>query len=587
MKLSDYLARRLVDLGVRHVFTVAGGGAMHLVDSFGHCDGLTLVPMQSEHGAAVAAETYAKLNGLGVCLVTSGPGSTNAITGCTAAFIDSSPVLFLSGQVRAQHLKKYHSVGYRLRQYGSQEVDIVSMVQHVTKSAHTLGTEHESIRYRFERTIYGMTSGRPGPGWLDIPLDVQAWDIDPEQPGFTFPKTCPSPPNVGEVLGLLGQAKRPVLLLGNGCRASRFRDLVDLTGIPTLVATSMGIDLIEDQHPMFFGRPGPIAPRYANFILQNCDLLLSIGARLDMSMCGHRPENLAPRAQHVVVDIDRAELEKLPQERRTKIQADAGEFVDELLKFALACEPPTCWVWRTRFLPWFEQCKEWRAKYPLDRSTGTYAFATALSDATPEDAVVVTGSSGSAVEITHLCWQAKRGQRVLHSRGLGSMGFGIPAAIGAALATGKSVTCIEGDGSFCMEARELETVRRLGLPITFYVVNNGGYASIRESQGHHFGRETGADISSGMTLPRIKALAECYGLGYAESFNHERRADVDPLKIVELSRCHANVCNVFVPILENRFPRLVSRINPDGTMQSPDLMDLWPHLPAEELPKVA
>jgi acetolactate synthase-1/2/3 large subunit len=588
LKLSDYVAKFVAGAGVKHVFMLTGGGAMHLNHSFGFCPGLEHVCNLHEQACAIAAEAYAKItNNLGVALVTTGPGGTNAITGVAGAWLDSTPCLFISGQVKRADLKG--SLG--VRQLGVQEVDIVSIVSSITKYAVTV-MEPSSIRYHLEKAVHLATSGRRGPVWIDIPLDVQASQINPnsllpflearqeETPDGRLPA------KVSEVVRLLNESERPVLLAGNGIRLAdgqpELLRVVDQLGIPVLVATSLGIDLVPDDHPLFFGRPGPIAPRGANFTLQNCDLLVSVGARLDMAMTGYAHEKLARGAKKVMVDIDRAELQKMRTHIHVPIEGDARAFLDELLRQSGEVRPADRSAWISR-------CREWKARYPVvlpehrnqKELVSTYYFSEVLSEELTGDDVVTACSSGNAVELFHLVLKAKAGQRVIHTRGLGAMGFGIPAAIGACLAAGRRRTiCLDGDGGFQLNIQELETVRRLQLPIKFFVINNDGYASIRISQSNYFnGQLAGADPSSGVTLPDLQRVASAYGL---KAVRIETQGNLRQDIRAVLDAPGPTVCEVLVPPDEPRAPRMMSVQKPDGSMVSRPLEDLWPFLDREE-----
>lgn len=588
MKLSDYVMQFIAAQGVKHVFMLSGGGAMHLDDSLGQCPDLAYVCCLHEQACAIAAEAYAKQTGnLGVALVTTGPGGTNAVTGVAGAWLDSTPMLVVSGQVKRADLKGHSGV----RQMGVQEVDIVSIVKPITKAAVTI-TDPETIRYHLERAVAVARHGRPGPVWIDIPLDVQAASIDPvalrgfdpsELPEIGRPADLPAA--VARVIDLLKCSSRPVVLVGNGVRLAGgygvLRQVLEAIPVPVLVATSLGIDLVAEDHPRFFGRPGPIAPRYANFTLQNADLLITIGARLDMAMTGYSHERFARAAKKVQVDIDAAELGKMRTPIDVPIQADAAVFLRELLRQARATpigEP----------VNWLERCREWKARYPLvigefrDRKdlVSLYHFTDLLCDQLDPDEVVVACSSGNAVELFHLVYKAKAGQRVIHTRGLGAMGFGLPAAIGACLAAGgRRTICLEGDGGLQLNIQELETLRRLALPIKLFVVNNEGYASIRLSQSGYFNRLCGADATSGVTLPDLVKIAAAYDLPYTALASHDGL--VASIGAV-LSGPGPAICEVFVPPEEPRMPRMTSYQKADGSMASKPLEDLWPFLDRDE-----
>jgi acetolactate synthase-1/2/3 large subunit len=591
VKLSDYIFQFVADLGIKHVFMLSGGGAMHLNDSLGRCRQIEYVCNSHEQACAIAAEAYGKVtNDLGVALVTTGPGGTNAITGVAGAWLDSTPCLFISGQVKRPDLKG--TTG--LRQLGVQEVDIVSLVAPITKYA-VLVTDPTSIRYHLEKAVHLARSGRPGPVWIDVPLDVQAAPIDETALAGYEPTREEQTPfdesrmreQVGQVIELLNQAERPLILAGSGIRLARsvgdLLALIDRLGIPAEAATSLGIDLIPGDHSLFFGRPGPIAPRYANFILQNCDLLIAIGARLDMAMTAYAHDRLARGAKKVMVDIDPAEIAKMKTTIHVPVRADAGAFVRELRQRVdreLRPRDHSAWIAR---------CRQWKKRYPLvlpehrelKDLVSTYYFTEILCEEMNGDDVVASGSSGNAVELFHLCYQHKAGQRVIHTRGLGAMGFGIPAAIGACLAAGRRRTiCLDGDGGFHLNIQELETVARLQLPIKFFVINNNGYASIRISQAGYFqGRLCGADPSSGVTLPNLLKVADAYGIRAVRlTDQRDLRSRIAAL----LNEPGPLIVDVMVPPDEVRAPRVMSVPRPDGSMVSKPLEDLWPFLDRQE-----
>jgi acetolactate synthase-1/2/3 large subunit len=587
LKLSDFVMQFVADRGVKHVFFVPGGAAMHLNDSLGREKRIEFVSNLHEQASAIAAEAYAKVtNGLGVALVTAGPGGTNAVTGVAGAFLDSTPCLVLSGQVKRADSCR----GTGLRQLGVQEVDVVSLVSSITKYAVQV-TEPESIRYHLEKAVHLATTGRRGPAWIDLPLDVQAATIPPADalPGFVAEEHAPLDQTdlaakVEKALALLRDAERPVLVAGNGIRLAGaeadFLQFAEKARIPVLT-TWLGLDLIPDDHPLFAGRPGSVAPRGANFALQNSDWLLGVGARFDMAMTGYAHDRLARAARKIVVDVDGAEIRKLKTPIDVPIEADAKAFFREALRQVESLPP------RDRSA-WIARCASWKARYPVvtpehraasDR-VSTYLFADALCDELAEGDVVASGSSGAGIEIFLLCFKVKRGQRVFHTRGLGAMGFGLPSAIGACMAAGRRRTvCVEGDGSFAFNVQELETIARMRLPIKIFVLNNGGYSSIRTSQARYFKALVGADATSGLTLPDTVRLAGAFGLPASRIERPDRLAE--RLREV-LAAPGPAVCEILCPPDEPRVPSLTSVQRPDGSMVSKPLEDLWPFLPRDE-----
>jgi acetolactate synthase I/II/III large subunit len=469
-------------------------------------------------------------------------------------------------------------------------VDIVEMVSSITKYAVTV-TDPNTIRYHLEKAVYLAQSGRPGPTWLDIPLDVQATQIDTDLlTGFEEQSDAQSIENtalqvaVSEAIELLKQAQRPFILLGNGIRLSsalpQMRQLIETLNIP-FGLTWPAIDFFPDDYPNLVGRPGPMAPRGANFALQNCDFLLTIGARLDVVCTAFAPEKLARAAKKVMVDIDAAELNKLEPWLDVAICTDAGSFLNELLPQLAPVSLPDCSAWKVR-------CKDWTREYPLitpehrknDGLVSMYYFTEALCDRLDEDALVIPTSSGSAIEVFLLAFKAKVNQRLFITTGLGPMGFGLPASIGGCISHGKKTTiCIDGDGGFQMNIQELETIVRLNLPIKIFVMNNGGYASMVASQSTYFKRLVGSTPDSGLTLPNTQKIAAAYGISSSViATQSELLAGIEAV----LQSDGPHICEVMVIPDEPRQPRVSSYQKPDGTMVSKPLEDLYPFLPRSE-----
>ncbi len=593
VKLSDYVMRFVAEQGVRHVFLVPGGGAMHLNDSLSRRADLEAVCNSHEQASAVAAENYAKAtNNLGVALVTTGPGGTNAVTGVAGAWLDSTPCLFISGQVkRPDRMFDANGRHRGMRQLGVQEVDIVSIVSPITKYAVTV-VDPQSIRYHLEKALYLARTGRPGPVWIDIPLDVQACRVDEGALiGFEAGPPAGEAAHAGalaaqtrEVILALNSARRPLLFAGNGIRLSHaepeFAELVAALQIP-VAATWCASDLVSSEYPLFVGRPGTLASRGANFALQNCDLLLAIGVRLDFAITGYAPEKLARGARKVVVDVDPAELAKLAPYVDLPIQADAGDFLRAFLA-------QRDLLVRAETSSWNERCADWKNKYPIvtpeHRAPGrvsVYHLAEViLEQSSPED-LIVSGSSGSGIEIFLFAAPARTGQRIYHTAGLGSMGFGLPASIGVCLAGGRRRTiCVDGDGGFQFNIQELETVARLNLPIKFFVLNNDGYASIRASQANYFGRASiGCDEQTGLTLPDLSKIAAAYGL---KAVVIEDQRDLATAVRAVLDMPGPVLCDVRVVLDEARAPRMTSVQLPDGSFVSTPLEDMWPFLDRDE-----
>ncbi len=594
MKLSDYVVRFVAKLGVKHVFLVTGGGAMHLNHSLACQPGIEPVCNSHEQASAICAEGYAKAtNHLGVCMVTTGPGGTNAVTGVAGAWLDSTPMLVISGQVkRPDRMFDKDGRPLGMRQLGVQELDIVSIVKSITKYAVTV-LDPNDIRYHLEKAIHIALRDRPGPVWIDIPLDVQASPIeDPESLRGFNPAELPEPlagnsleNEVRNLIAKLNQSQRPLLFAGNGIRLSHaekeFEELRKLLGIP-MVATWCAADLVPSNDPLYVGRPGSVAARGANFALQNSDFLLAIGARLDFAITGYAPQNLARGAHKAVVDIDRAELDKLHPHIQQPIQSDAKNFLAELLRQRSSILLPDHSAWDSR-------CADWKNRYPVVTEehrkplgpVSVFNLAEVIgTEVKPEDRLVV-GNSGSAIEIYLLAFPTLHSQRLFHTAGLGAMGYAIPMAIAVATANpGREVVAVDGDGGFMFNIQELETIRRLQLPIKFFVLNNDGYASIRASQKAYFGEsKLGSDRTNGLTVPSLTEVGAAFGLGAAKIEN-QANLGADVRRILKMKG--PVVCDVNVVPDEMRAPRLQSYQKPDGSFISKPLEDLFPFLPREE-----
>jgi acetolactate synthase-1/2/3 large subunit len=599
MKLSDYVFAFLAEAGVRHVFLVTGGGAMHLNASLAQEKRITPICNSHEQASAMCAESYAKaVNGLGVALVTTGPGGTNAVTGVAGAWLDSTPTLFLSGQVKRPD-RMFDAVTNKplgMRQLGVQEVDIVSIVKPITKYA-VVVLDPLEIRYELEKAYYLAMNGRPGPVWLDIPLDVQAspipdpstlrgFDASAYEAGIVNPALKDE---VARVIAELQRSERPLLFAGNGTRLARavpqFTDLRELLDIPT-VATWCAADLVPSNIPTFVGRPGNVAARGANFALQNCDFLLVLGARLDMAITGYAPQNLAREAHKVAVDIDASELQKLHPHLQQPVVADCRAFLDELLVQLRALPKP---LDHQRWAAWNKRAADWKVRYGVvtdehrkpEGLVSIFNLAEVIGTESKQEDKLVSGSSGSGIEIFLLACPTRAGQRIFHTAGLGSMGYGLPMSLAVCIGSNNQQTIlVDGDGGFQFNIQELETAHRLNLPVKFFVLNNDGYASIRASQIAYFGTEQiGADAATGLTVPDLSKIANSYGIP-AVVIHDQSNLREDVRKILAMPG--PVVVDVRVIPDEVRAPRLQSYQRPDGSFVSKPLEDLFPFLPREE-----
>ena len=523
IKFSDYIARKLADWGVRHIFMIPGGGAMHLNDSFGRESRMRHLCSHHEQASAMSAECYARITGnTAVVNVTTGPGGINAINGVFGAWTDSIPMLVISGQVKRETCMAVKGLS-GIRQLGDQEVDIVRMVAGVTKYA-VLVDDPESIRYHLERAWFLAASGRPGPCWLDIPVDVQAARIDEDSLGGYDPaedelvwEGTRITEDCAHVIRRLAQAERPVLMAGTGVRAARaleeFKELARLLSIP--VATAWTHDLIASDDPLFCGRAGTIGERAGNFTVQNADALLVLGSRLNIRQVSYNWESFARNAFLMQVDVDRAELDKPTVRPDLAIHCDLKVFLQEMLRQLRASSDQA-----ERHTGWLAWCRERVKRYPVvlekhreaASPVNPYHFIEQLFERLAEDDVVVCGNAAACI-VPYQAARLKSGQRLISNSGSASMGYDLPAAIGAAVAReGKRVVCLSGDGSIQFNIQELQTIAHHHLPVKIFVLDNGGYLSIRQTQANFFGKLVGESPASGISFPDMTQVAAAYGL---------------------------------------------------------------------------
>lgn len=590
MRAADYIFDYLAKQGITHVFMVSGGGAMHLDDALGRNEKLRYVCCLHEQACAIAAEGYARITNLpGAVCVTSGPGGTNAITGVTGAYLDSIPMIVISGQVKTSTLISA-CPGPKPRQLGDQELNIIDVVRPITKYARLLHSASE-VPYELDKAFYLARSGRPGPVWLDVPLDVQSGEIDEKEaeknrfiPGED-PLFEVDPEALDMEAEKLRSARRPVLVAGGGVRLAGaeavLRELAEKCHLPVLTTIS-GVDLLSTDHPLNFGRPGIMGNRGANFILQNADHLLVVGARMGLRIVGYDWEDTGRGAFRTMVDADAAELEKPTFRPELKIRADAGAFLralSEKLRNGLPEKPEH-----------LAYCRKMREKYPAttrerrERTdyVSSYVFPELLSAKLPADAVVVTGN-GTAYTSTFQSMPVKEGMRLFANQGCASMGYALPAAIGAAFAaekSGRTVVALTGDGSIQMNIQELQTVRNYRLPVKIFVYNNEGYLSIKLTQRAFFkGRFVGSERFSGVILPELEKIAKAYGLPFFRLKNHSDCAEKLP-EILALPG--AALVEVMTDPFEELSPKSATRVMPDGRMVSAPLEDMAPFLDRKE-----
>lgn len=574
---------------------------MHLDDSIGK-SGIEYTCFLHEQAAAIAAEAYGQhTNTPGLVLVTSGPGATNAITGVTAGWIDSTPMIIISGQSKRADL-----VGDKgVRQIGSQEVQIVPMVTPITKYAVQI-LEPTEIAYHLERAYHEATTGRPGPVWLDIPLDVQAQMLDEnalshykvensetkDADANTIQNTKSTILAAEKTIALLKTSKKPLLLAGNGIKLSGAEELlyrlVEKLQIP-VETTWKTIDLFGEDDNLYIGHPGIMGDRGANLILQEADFILSVGCRLDTSVTAFNDQNFGKCAKKVIIDIDAHELARMNVDREAEAACDAGEFLKTLLDAIDEEETEICGPQQlTMKEDWLAHCHDTRAKYPVITEShknakdyvSAYYFIGELCKLLKEDDVIVPESSGGAGEITYQAFQLKKGQKMKNAAGLGSMGFGLPYAIGSCIANDKRRTIlINGDGAFQLNIQELETMHRLSLPVKMFIWNNDGYASIRSMQRNNFeGHYVASEEGSGLTMPNISKVAEAYGFYTYQIHNND---ELDALLPEIMKDDEPMLCELMVLPGETVSPRVKAIVGENGKMTSGPLEKMWPYLEDE------
>ena len=633
-KVSNYIAEKLLEAGITDVFMITGGGAMHLDDALGHQEGLHCMYNHHEQACAMAAESYARIhNKIAAVCVTTGPGGINAMTGVAGGYLDSIPMFVVSGQVRYDTTAR--STGLRLRAMGDQEYDITRSVSNMTKYCEMV-IDPMRIRFCMEKALYLAYVGRPGPVWLDIPLNVQAALIetddligfdkeDYEAGGTGWAAPCASeipedrsgkgeyreklPEKVTKetaraIIEKVRTSKRPVINAGNGIRIGAAHDVfmrvVEKLGIPVVTGAD-SIDCIYDEHPLYVGKGGNVGDRPGNFAIQNSDLVLSLGSRLSFRQVGYRFTTWAREAYVIVNDIDAEELKKPTLHVDMPVHADVKDLLT-VMEEVLEAEgtedgaAPITEEYETAREAWVAICQGWKKDYPVvlprhmeggtETEANVYAFAHEMSSRLNEDQIVVVGNGSANVVCGHGNIM-KKGQRFISNSGIASMGYGLPAAIGACVADHtQDIVLITGDGSIQMNLQELQTVIGNDLPIKIFVINNGGYHSIRQTQKNLFKGEPliGIGVDSGdLTFPSMEKLAWAYGFPYVSIHNNQEIGE----KVEEtLAYDGPVICEVFVTIDQNFEPKAAAKKLPDGTMVSPPLEDLFPFLPEEEMDKI-
>jgi len=593
MRLADYVIQFLEDYGVEHIFTVCGGGSVFLNDALGRSKKIKYIACHHEQAVSMATEAYARIkNRLGVCMVTSGPGGTNSITGVAGAWTDNIPHLTISGQVFLSQTINDHP---GLRTLGIQEINIIDIVKPITKYAVQIQNAYD-IKYHLEKAVWLATHGRNGPVWIDIPANIQNSNIEPEdlqgyQGYYLYIDDASSVSlveQVSQVVDLLKESKRPIFHVGQGIRfAGAEEDFIKLSekyGIPFLTARN-GNDLYDSSHYLNIGRPGTFAQRGANFAVQTSDIYIAIGTRLSLAQTGYNGKDYARNAKVVQVDIDQPELDKDTVPIDIKICADAKLFIKELdIQLEVSYLP----FIRPNWVIWVHKCIEWNIKYPpvLDDQrnqeswVNTYHFIDVLSDLLEPNDVIVT-DMGFAFQVTHQAFRIKKGQRLITNCGMASMGWGLPAAVGAAFASGGRVICIAGDGGLQMTIQEMATIMHHQLPIKLFVFNNGGYTTLKQTYEFGFeGRLMGVNQESGISFPDFYRIAEAYDFGYLLLEDHDYIREY--INIV-LKQNGPILCELMVDPDQRQLPMAVNRRNEDGSFNPTSIEDAWPFLDPKEV----
>lgn len=599
-RLADYVADFLVNHGVSDCFSVVGGGAMHLNDALGHKEGLKVTYNHHEQASAIAAEAYARLdNKIAALCVTTGPGGTNAITGVLGGWLDSIPMFVISGQVRYDTTARYTSQftdGLPLRAVGDQEYDIVKSVENMTKYAVMLENPND-IRYVLEKAWHFATTGRPGPVWIDIPVNYQGGFIETDElVGYDPAEDDKQLPNevsdevIKTVLEKIKNAKRPVFHAGYGIRLSGgydvFREVAEKLNIP-IVTYWNAIDLIETDNPLYCGRAGNMGDRPGNFAIQNADLILAVGTRISIRQVGYNWKTWAREAEVIMVDIDPAEMKKHTIHVDMPIWADAKDFLN---KINSSVDEKV-----NTNQEWLNTCQAWKKKYPVvlerhrqenGKTANVYAFIDYLSSQLPENTLTAV-SNGACCVVGSQAYVIKKGSRFANNSAVASMGYGLPAAIGTCIGGGrKNTICLEGDGSLMMNLQELQTILTNKLPIKIFLINNNGYHSIRITQTNLFSNHCKIGIgeeSGDLSFPQFKKIAEAFGYTY---FSASSNAEMQKAVQDTLNTSGPVFCEIFTDTEQVWEPKSSTKRLEDGTLVSPPLEDLAPFLPREELKEI-
>ncbi|MDK2820425.1 MAG: acetolactate synthase large subunit [Clostridia bacterium] len=588
VKIADFIVSFIADLGIKHVFLLPGGQAMHLVDSLGKNKQVQHVCALHEQAAAMMAVAYSRAtDNFGVAMVTTGPGGTNAVTGVASAWLDSIPCMFISGQFRLEN-----TIGdQQIRQTCLQGTDPIEIVKSITKYA-VMIKDPKMVKYHLEKAVFLAKEGRPGPVWLDVPLDIQSALVNEEDLiSFDEDKLKTQPDRnlliqqTAKCVAMLKEARRPVILAGNGIRLAHaveeFTQLAEQLGIPVLT-TFNAMDLIGNDHPLYMGRPNYWGQRAANFIIQNSDVLLSIGSGLDISLTGFNYKAFAREAKKIIVDIDEGELKKNNIKPDVPINFDAKDFIKELLTQTENFQ-------NTNVEEWVSICRKWNSEYPVvlqqyrdeKHFVHPFVFIDILSDELAADDIIIPGNAGTHFTTSVQAFKVKKGQRIISHVGIGAMGHSLPSSIGVCLANNKQRTiCLTGDGGIQLNIQELQTIINYDLPIKIFIFNNGGYLSIKNTQKNYFNKNyVGCNKDSGLGLPDMIKIAQAYGFKTHRIVNHCELRD----KIREvLNEQGAVVCEVVMSPEQTLEPKLASKMGSDGKMVASPLEDLYPFLDRKE-----
>ena len=608
IRVADYIAQRSVEFGVKDAFVVTGGGAMHLNDALTRHKSLTPVFFHHEQSAAMAAESYYRLiHKVAVLNVTTGPGGINALNGVYGAYTDSLSILVVSGQVKNEtYVKNYKT---KLRQLGDQEVDIISMVNSITKYAITVKNPND-IKIIMDKAIYFLENGRPGPVWIDVPIDVQSSLIDPKKlKGFDgnikklindsaisdntklelSTKSNLNNKSFHIIFEKLKKSSRPIILAGTGVTISKmsrqFLTLVNKLKIPVVTGWNAH-DLISNDNKYYAGKPGTVGDRPGNFAVQNSDLLIVLGCRLNIRQISYNWKEFAPKAFKIMVDIDQAELDKPTLKINHKIKTDLKIFIPlfiKKIKDLNYLSPKE----HNKYLNW---CKERVIKYPVvlpeyinkkSKKINPYVFIEELFKILRKDDVVITGN-GSACVITFQAAKIKQGQRLYTNSGSASMGYDLPASIGAAIAKkDRRIICLAGDGSLMMNLQELQTMQGYNLPIKIFILNNNGYVSIKQTQEAYFSDNiAGVDPKSGVTIPNFTKLGKALNIPTIKITKLSNLSSTNFLKMFNSKK--SGIFEIIIDPNQAFSPKLTSRKLDDGTMVSPSLDDMSPFLDRKE-----